>query len=130
MSAFLALLPDEVLPVVLVLGAIGVVLGVITVRGVLGFLFGFVLLGLIVQASWPVASEFFGSLSLWWQLLIVLVGGVMILRLLLGLVFGSAVANHVVGFIVYDVFFRIPARMLGALVAAIFAFSQVTRDRW
>jgi hypothetical protein len=60
----------------------------------------------------------------------VIVGGLAILRMLLALLFGSGVANHVVSFIVYDVFFRIPARMLGALVGLAFGgLTQVMRGR-
>ena len=129
MGLLLGFLPDEALPLVLVVGAFAVMFGLISVRGLLGFVFAFIFLGVAVEALWPVAGQFFGSLSVWWQLLIVVVGSVMILRMLLSLLFGSAVANHVVSFIVYDVFFRIPARILGILVALVVGLSNVTGDR-
>ena len=129
MSALLAFLPDEALPVVLVVGAIAMILGLVSARRLLGIGFSFIVLGFVAQALWPVAVQLFWSLSVWWQMIIVAVGGVTVLRMLLSLVFGSAVGNHVVSLIVYDVFFRIPARILGALVALIFGVSYLTRDR-
>jgi hypothetical protein len=126
----LAFLPEEALPLVLIFGAFAVMLGLISARGLLGYIIGFIVIGLVAQSLWPVFGQVFGSLSLWLQLVILIVGGVLLLRILLSLVFGAGVANHVVSLIVYDVFFRLPTRMLGAAVAAIFGLTQAIRDRW
>ena len=129
LTTLLAFLPIEALPLIVIVGALGVIFGLVSVRGLMGLVIGLVVLDLVSQALWPVAGQLFSSLSLWWQLIILIVGSVMILRLLLSLLFGSVVGNHVVSFIVYDVFFRIPARILGAVVAFMFGLSHITRGR-
>jgi hypothetical protein len=129
MNLLLAFLPYEALPLLVVVGGFAVMFGLVSGRAIVGYIVGFAVAGAVFEALWPVLGQLFSALSIWWQITIVVVGSILILRMLLALVFGAAVANHVVSLIVYDVFFRIPARMLGGLVALMFGLSQVTRDR-
>lgn len=130
LTTLVAFLPIEALPIVLVVGAFGVMCGLVSVRGLIGLVVGLVALDVVAEALWPLAGQLFSSLSVWWQLIIVIVGGVMILRLLLGFLFGAAVANHVVSFLVYDIFFRIPARVLGGVLGFLFGgLTHVVRGR-
>ncbi len=129
MTTLLWFLPYEALPLVLVGGAILVMFGLISARGLLGFVFGFILCGILIEALWPVAWELFGAMSLWWKLAIMLIVGFLLLRMTLTLFFGSAVASHVVSFLVYDVFFRLPARLLIALVGLMFGAARTARNQ-
>jgi len=94
----LTFLPDEVLPLLFVVGTVAVIVGFLAPRTLLGFVGIFVLFSMLS----PFIEEFIGGLSLWWQLIILGFFCLAILRGVFGLLLGQRAADTMVGNLAAD----------------------------
>lgn len=113
MSFALGFLPESALPAVIAWGAVAVTLGLIRPATLIGW----VVMLVVAVALSPTLAALVASLHPLWQLVILAVIGIGAVRSLLGLLFGRRVADHVTALLLYDVFFKLPARLLGVVIA-------------
>lgn len=104
-------LPDEALPLVLMVGGVAVMFGLVSWRALLCFVGLFVLFSVLS----PIIDELVGGLSPWLQLLLLAFLGLASLRGVLSLLIGGGAADHVVGRLTYDLL-RLPFRAARGLV--------------
>jgi hypothetical protein len=93
------LLPDEALPLVLVIAAFGVMFGLMRGRSFLGLVALIVflpVLGLLLE-------QVLGALPPWVALLVLVAAGLSTVRALASLVLGARAADHMVGILAADV---------------------------
>ncbi len=120
MGVLIGFLPDEAVPALFAIGALAVIVGLIRPGVLLGWLGLFV----VGAALAPVLAGFAGSLHQLWKLGLLVVVGVVILQGLVSMLFGRRVGDHVTASLLYDVFFRLPARALALVLAATLWFGR------
>lgn len=107
LGILLSLLPDQVLPLLLVVGALAVIVGLLSLRTLLAFVGIFLLFWFLS----PFIEELIGGLSLWWQVLILGFFGLAILRGVFGLLLGARAGDTLVAHLAYDLL-RLPFRLV------------------
>lgn len=117
-SILWSLVPDSALPLVIVLLALGLIVGLIKPRAAFSII-GFFVLSILMA---PLFDAIFSMLP-WWLTLLIGVGfAVAIARALIGLLLGRHATDHMVGILAADVvrgLFRavlLPLRLLGRIV--------------
>ena len=97
-SGILWLLPDQLMPLVLVGLAIGVILGIVTGRTVMAF----IVLLILSPILGGIAEQFFGSMPLSISLVILGIIGISVLRGIASLIIGSGASDEMTGQLAAD----------------------------
>ena len=106
----LSLLPEDVLPLILVGGGMAVIIGLLSPKTLLSFVGVFLLFTLLS----PFIEEFISGLGLWWQVLILGFLALAILRGFFGLLLGGRAGDALVARLASHLL-RLPFRMVRGL---------------